>query len=190
MNALFTINFRREAYIQEVARRRRHVIALGAWVAYFGLIAIVLGLYGLNCSALAKRSAQLERQTTQIRRNGASPLTNQLEPGDLALVESYVSNPRRWRDRLARIGGLMPPEARLTGVAINPRNLSDAASQNVLMISGEIRNAPGSDRMQGVMKIVAALREDSTFRIGYQNIRLASTNVSEDGNANFEIECR
>ena len=190
MNALFTINFRREAYVQELARRRQRVIALGVWVAYFGLIAVLLGLYGLNCASLARRSAQLERQTTQIRRNGSSPLTNQLEPGDLALVEGYVSSTRRWRDRLARLGELMPPEARLTGIAINPRNLTDAASQNVLMISGEIRNAPGGDRMQGVMKIVAALRADSTFRTGYQNIRLASTNVAADGSANFEIECR
>ena len=190
MNALFTINFRREAYVQEVARRRRRVISLGVWVGYFGVIAMLLGLYGLNCAALARHSAQLERQTTQIRRNGSSSQTNELEPGDLALVESYVLNTRRWRDRLARIGELMPPEARLTGVAINPRNLSDAGSQNVLMISGEIRNAAGADRMQGVMKIVAALRADSTFRIGYQNIRLASTNVAEDGSANFEIECR
>ena len=190
MNALFTINFRREAYVQEVARRRRRVVSLGVWVGYFGVIAMLLGLYGLNCAALARHSAQLERQTTQIRRNSSSSQNNEREPGDLALVESYVLNTRRWRDRLARIGELMPPEARLMGVAINPRNLSDAGSQNVLMISGEIRNAAGADRMQGVMKIVAALRADSTFKIGYQNIRLASTNVAEDGNANFEIECR
>ena len=129
MNALFTINFRREAYVQEVARRRRRVIALGVWVGYFGLIAVLLGLYGLNCAALARRSAQLERQTMQIRRNGSSPQTNQLEPGELALVEGYISSTRRWRDRLARLGELMPPEARLTGVAINPLDPRAALSQ-------------------------------------------------------------
>ena len=190
MNALFTINFRREAYVLGVTRRRQRVIALGIWVAYFGLIAVLLGLYGLNCAALARRSSQLQRQTAQIQRNGSSQLTNQFEPGDLVLVESYVMNTRHWRDLLSRLGALLPPESRLTSVAINPQNLSDATSQRVLRISGEIRSAAGTDRMQGVMKIVAALRADSTFKAGYRNIRLASTNVGEDGSASFEVECR
>ena len=44
--------------------------------------------------------------------------------------------------------------------------------------------------MSNVMKIVAGLRSDSLFRIGYSNIRLASTRASEGGAAEFVIECR
>ena len=48
MSVLFTINFHREAYQRELARARRRVILLGVWVAYFGVIGVVMGLYGRN----------------------------------------------------------------------------------------------------------------------------------------------
>lgn len=190
MTALFTINFRREAFLQEVSRRRRRVIALGVWVAYFGVLAVVIGLYGLNCVSLARRARMLERQTTLIRRANASTISTQLGPNELAQVESYVRSTRVWRDRLQRLGDLLPPEARIMTVGVNPQNQSDPASRNALVISGELRNTPGQDRMQGVMKLVSALRADSLFGRGYRNIKLSSTRVSEDGSAVFEIECR
>ncbi len=190
MNPLFTINFRREAYVQEVSRRRRRVVALGGWVAYFGVLVVLIGLYGLNGTALARRAMLLERQTTSIRRSGTPALGAQLGPNELMQVELYARSTRLWRDRLERLGNLLPPEARLTGLTVNPQNMSDASSQNALMISGELRNAPGQDRMQGVMKIVAAMRADSLFGRSYQNIKLSSTSMSQGGNAEFDIECR
>jgi hypothetical protein len=117
-------------------------------------------------------------------------MPTQLRPADLALVERYATSARQWRDRLAALGALTPPEARLTSVVVNPQNLSDATSQSLLVISGELKGAPSRDRMASVMKIVGALRADSVFRAGYHNIRLTSTQVAEDGTAEFEIECR
>ena len=190
MNPLFTINFRREAYVQEASRRRRRLIALGVWVAYFGVLVVMIGLYGLNGAALARRSMMLERQTGLVRRSHAPALGAQLGPGELAQVELYARSTRLWRDRLQRLGDLLPPEARLTRLNVNPLNMSDDASRNALVISGELRNAPGQDRMQGVMKIVSALRADSLFGRSYQNVKLSSTSMSDDGNAEFDIECR
>jgi len=67
VNPFFNINFRREAYLQEMAKARRRVIALGVWIAYFGLLGVLLGLYGLNCSSLARRT-----QADTIRAYSAS----------------------------------------------------------------------------------------------------------------------
>ena len=64
---IFTINFRREAYQREVERTRRRVITLGASLAYFGAMVVVLGLYGLNCASLTRRAAQFERSAARIR---------------------------------------------------------------------------------------------------------------------------
>jgi hypothetical protein len=190
VNPIFTINFRREAYAQEVSRRRRRIISLGVWVAYFGLLSVVIGLYGLNSTALLRRSQMLQRQTTLIRRSATPALDAKLGPTELGQVEDYARSTRVWRDRLERLGELLPADARLTGLKVNPQNMSDADARNTLMISGEMRSAPGQDRMQGVMKIVSALRADSAFGRSFQNIKLASTRVAEGGSAQFEIECR
>ncbi len=190
MSALFTINFRREAYVQEVSRRRRHMIALGVWVAYFGVLLVVIGLYGLNCMTLARRATLLERQTTLIRQAKGGATGAQISAGDLAQVESYVSGTRAWRDRMQRLGDLRPPEARLVGATVNPQNMTDATSRNALVIRGELHTVSGQDRMQGVMKIISAMRADSVFGRGYRNIRLSSTRIAQDGSAQFEIECR
>ena len=190
MTALFTINFRREAYLQEVARRRHRVAALAVWVAYFGVLVVLLGLYGLNCASLARRVHLLEHQTVQVRRMNRSQVATRLGSTELALVERYASSTRRWRDRLARLGDVLPADAHLTSLTVNPQNLSDAASQNSLVISGELNGTSVQDRMQGVMKIVSSLRSDSLFRAGYGNIKLSSTRVTEDGAAEFTIECR
>ena len=190
MNPLFTINFRREAYVQEVSRRRRRVVALGVWVAYFGVLAMLIGLYALNGASLARRSHLIERQTALIRNAKDSAIGAQVGAAELGQVETAARSTRQWRDRLVRLSTLLPPEARLTGLGVNPQNMSDPASRNALLISGEMHNAPGHDRMEGVMKIVATLRADSVFRAGYHNIKLASTRLTEEGSAEFEIECR
>ena len=190
MNALFTINFRREAYVREASRRRRRVVALGVWVTYFGVLLLVVGLYGLNGYTLAQRAMMLERQTTLIRHAKGGATGAQIAAGDLTQVESFVRSTRAWRDRMERLGQLLPPDARLTGVNVNPQNYSDVASRNALVINGELRNVSGQDRMQGVMKIVSAMRADSVFGHGYRNIRLTSTRIADDGGALFEIECR
>lgn len=190
MNTLFTINFRREAYLQEVAKRRRRVIALGVWVAYFGVLAIAVGFYVLNGASLARRAAILERQTAQMRRANSSSIGTKVRPAALALVEKYAASTRRWRDRLDRLGSILPPDSRVLSIAVNPQNQSDLASRNALVITGELRGGVGQDRMGNVMKIVNGMRSDSLFRIGYGNIKLSSTRVNESGAAEFVIECR
>jgi Tfp pilus assembly protein PilN len=191
VSALFTINFRRETYLKEVARARRRVIALGVWVAYFGVLVIVLGLYGLNCVSLARRAAQLERHASRVSQNDRREEWR-VSPDALAEVERAVDNPIRWRNRLMRLSQLIPPNARLTSVAANPDNVSGIAEQNRLMISGEYKIAQGQDRMRGVVAMVGALRGDSLFSVGYQTIRLVTTRISESSGtvAEFTIECR
>ena len=110
---------------------------------------------------------------------------------ELQQVERFVTNPRRWRDRLTRLAQVLPPNVRLMSATVNPQNLSNASEQNALVITGTLRGGGSQDRMQDVMSVVAALRQDSLFSRGYKTIRLASSRVLEDvGNAEFTIECR
>jgi Tfp pilus assembly protein PilN len=191
MSPVFTINFRREAYQREIARARRRVIMLGVWVGYFGVIGVLLGLYGLNCVSMNRRVGQIERQAERLRREQGAGADWHLRAADIAEIEDYLQNPRRWRDRLVRLGTILPPNVRVQSIAVNPQNLTAAAEQNKLVISGIVRPAAGQDRMESVMRIVSTLQADSLFVRGYQNVRLASTRVSEgsDG-AEFVIECR
>jgi len=191
VSALFSINFRRETYLKEVARARRRVIALGAWVAYFGVLGIVLGLYGLNCASLVRRASLLERQAAHMQ--GADHRAEWKVPAEeLARVEHYVASPARWRDRLVRLAQVMPPSARITSLAVNPDNMSGPDQENRLVISGEYKIAPGVDRMRGVVAIVDSLRRDPVFSSGYGSIRLVTTKISEQSGmvADFTIECR
>ena len=190
MSALFTINFRREAFLREVAKRRRRLMSLALWVAYYGVLVLVLGLYGLNCQTLSLRSAMLARQTAQLRNTNAAQVATALRPQEMTLVERYATSTRRWRDRLEHVALAMPFDAKLTGLVVNPQNQSDVASQNSLVISGALKGTRTGDRIQGVMKIVSSLSADSVFRHGYRNIKLASTKVAEDGGVEFVIECR
>jgi Tfp pilus assembly protein PilN len=192
VSALFTINFRREAYRREVARARRRVLLLGVWLTYFGVLAVVLGLYGLNCASLAQRSSRIERQAARMRAQQNSRQDWTIAPADLATAEQLYANPRRWRDKLMRLAALTPPNAILQSVAINPDNLSNAQDQNKLVITGELRVPLAQDRMRGVVQLVNALRADSSFASGYQNIRLGPSRISEASGpvAEFVIECR
>jgi len=192
MSTLFAINFRREAYLREMARARRRVMALGVWVAYFGVLVILLGLYGLNCAVLTRRVRQIEHQATHLQGAQGAHVDWAVQPAELRQVERYVSNARRWRDRLARLAEVLPPNVRLTSIAVNPQNLSGTAEQEKLIVSGQLRGGAGGERMKDVMRIVARLRADTVFASGYSSIKLASTRVvdGEDASAEFVIECR
>jgi Tfp pilus assembly protein PilN len=190
MTPMFTINFRREAYQREVARARRRVMAVGLWAAYFGVILVLLGLYGLNCASLARRVQQIERQTARLRASQGARADWSLRPAELAQLERYAANPRQWRDRLVRLSELLPPNAQVVSLAVNPQNLTHALEQNKLVISGVLRSAAGQDRMESVMRVVNVLHRDSVFAAGYQNVKLASTRIAEGGHVEFVIECR
>jgi hypothetical protein len=191
MTTQFTINFRRQAYQRDLARARRRVIMVGVWVAYFGVIGVLMGLYGLNCLSLNRRVRQIEHQSERLRREQGAGAQWHVRSNDLTEIERYALNPRRWRDRLMRLGLILAPNVKLTSLAVNPQNLSAAGEQNKLVISGVVRPASGQDRMQSVMNVVSTLQGDSLFARGFQTIRLASTRVSEpDEGSEFVIECR
>jgi hypothetical protein len=192
LSTLFGINFRRESYLRELARARNRVLALGAWVAYFGVMAVVLGLYGLNCASLTQRVARLERQEQRARAQAGQRTDWKLTPGQLGEIERYVSNTQSWRDRLEHFAAVMPANARLTSLALNPENLSGPANENKVVMTGQLKLAPGEDRMHGVVELVSALRHDKTISASYRTIRLVSTRTSEAGGpvAEFSIECQ
>lgn len=189
MSATFTINFRREVFQRERARARRRAVQLGLWLGYFGALAIVLGLYALNTVSLARRTASLEHQVEHRRRQ---PSAGDWRPGppEVERVSSALLDAGRWRDRLARLAELVPPNARLTDVQFNPDNASGAAPRK-LVLTGELRPAGGGDRMQQVLAFVGTLSGDSLFSVGYTNVRLVTTRASTTGEgAEFVIECR
>jgi len=192
VSTLFTINFRREAYRREMAHARRRVVLLGVWLAYFGVLAVVLGLYGLNCASLTRRSSQIERQAARMQALQKSHQDWTIGAAELATAEQFHANPRRWRDKLVRLAVLLPPNAVVHSIAVNPDNLPGSDDQHKLVITGELKVPAGQDRMRGVVQLVSALRADSLFASGYQNIRLASSRVSQGSGAvaEFVIECR
>lgn len=190
MSPMFTINFRREAYLKEVARARRRVYILATWVAYFGAMGVLVGLYGLNCFSLSQRLRQLERQSARLRGTHGATLDWKLTESELKEIERYVASPGQWHTRLTHLAGALSPNARLTSIALNPRNLTGAA-ENTLVLTGQLR-ASGQDLMPSVMRAVAGLRADSVIAANYPTIRLVSTRVSEGHPdvAEFEVECR
>jgi hypothetical protein len=192
MSALFHINFRRESYLREVARARGRVIALGVWVAYFGVMGIVLGLYGLNCASLAQRVARLERQASRARVQAGQHTDWKVTPGQLTEIEHYVTSTSDWRERLARLSAALPINARLRSLALNPDNLSGPGDQNRLVIDGQLKLSPGENGVNGAERIASALRKDPIFASGFRTIRLASTRTSEESGpvAEFVIECQ
>jgi hypothetical protein len=191
MTPIFTINFRREVYQRELARTRRRLLQVGCWVAYFGVMVVIFGLYGLNCAALTTRVGQLERQAARVRAAQTGHADWTVGTAELAAAEKIHGSPRFWRDKLLRLAGLLPANAALTSVAVNPDNLTSAADQNKLVIVGQLKIPSGQDRMKGIVQLVSSLHSDSTFAYGYQNIRLASSRVDQNGSiVEFVIECR
>lgn len=189
MSTTFAINFRREAFQRERAKARRRAVKLGIWLAYFGALAVVLGLYTLNVVTLARRTARVERQVERLRTQSGS---GDWRPGqsEADLVARALDDTGRWRDRLDRLAQLMPANARLTDVAFNPDNVSGAGRAK-LLLTGELRPGGGGDRMQQVLSFVGTLSRDSSFSAGYANVRLVTTRASASGEgAEFVIECR
>jgi hypothetical protein len=189
MNTVFAINFRREAFQREQAKTRRRAIMLGLWVLYFGAFGMVLGLYGLNTAALGQRVRIVERQVARLRQR---PAGGTWRPGvtEASAIAQHLRDPRLWRNRLARLPQVLPANARLTSLELNPDNISGAAEVK-LVVTGELRGGAGQDRVQEVMGFVNRLSRDSVFAAGYRNIRLVSTRALAAGDgAEFVVECR
>ena len=187
----FTINLRREAQRREASRSRKRALMLGLWLSYFGLLSVIVGFYGLNWGSLVTRTRQIERRTAAMRalQDRGGPWNG--GPTDAVELERYVTNPRRWRDRLARLAEMLPPDVRITSVVLNPGTAAGAADPK-LVITGEARTAARQDRLQSVMSLVAAIRRDSLFAVDYANVRLASTRFSQMSGTSteFVLECQ
>jgi len=192
VSAIFTINFRREAYLKELARTRRRLYVIGGWVAYYGLLVVILGLYGLNCFSLTGRVKQIEVQEERIRAAQHHQDEWQVGTSELVQIARYEANPRLWRDRLTRLASILPANATVTSIAVNPDNLSGASEMNALVITGVMRVPGSQDRMQDVVRLVGAMHADSVFSRSYSNIRLASSRSVDlgGGEVQFVIECR
>jgi len=191
MNAVFNINFRRHAYQEEVSRARRRALAMGTWMAYFGLLAVVLGLYGINLASLLRRTRQLEAQNAYLvaRRDAVAVW----RPGssELTLAERALANARTWQLRLARLAALLPPNVALTSLAVGSESVSGSPNPERLTIQGTLRPAGDEDGTQGVTRMLSALQRDSLFASQYRSIQLVgSRREPTSGTTDFVIECR
>ena len=188
---MFQINFRREEFKRARARARRRLILVGAWTTYVSVVVLLVGLYALNHSWIAGREARLARQIEQAR---LQPVRRgwELSAATIARISDYRENAPRWRNRLTRLGDLLPPNAVLTSMSVNPENLPGIAERNLLVISGEVRGGAGSDGVQRVVELVSALGADSLFSRGYASVRLASSQTLGPPShaTQFVIECR
>ena len=190
MSPMFTINFRREAFQRERAKARRRAALLGVWLAYFGALGVVLGLYGLNCDSLRTRTRMMERQVAFLRIGQQEGHDWRPTSTDVAEVEARVTDARRWSGLLARLPGVLPAQARLLSLQYNPEQASGAGERK-FVITGEYRVPSGHDRTTSVMAFVNALARDSVFAANYPNVRLVTSRAAESGDgAEFVIECR
>lgn len=192
MSAHFGINFRREAYQREVARVRRRVTALGIWVSYFGVVAVITGLFVLNGIALHRRVRDLDSRIRQFESARATFQPWDLPAGELQRVEEFLRNPRLWQVRLVRLAALTPPNVTVTALEVNPNHLPGKEHDSELVISGTLRPRSGEDRMQGIMSYVAALHGDPGFAAGYSTVKLTQSQAEggSGSDATFTIECR
>ena len=192
MTPIFAINFRREVFLRERARARARLLALAGWLFYFGLLAVVVGLYALNCVSLVRRVRQIERQTARLEATEGGAQDWEVDQAQLAAVERFDANPSRWRDKLLRLSVLLPTNVALTSISLNPDNLPGAADQNKLVIAGQLRPMFGQDPMRGVVQLVSTLQHDSVFASGYQTIKLSQSRMvtGTPATTEFEIECR
>lgn len=188
MSLVFTINFRREAFRRARARARERVLRLGVWLAYFGIAGVVLGLYALHAFSLASRTSNLERLGARMRALQSTQADWRPVESDVVEIERHAVDAGLWRDRLARIGRVLPSSARLTSLQWNPDNISGVDLK--LVLSGISRVPAGQDRMQSVMTFVHALQGDTLLSNSFRNIRLVTTSATESGDARFVIECR
>jgi len=189
MSSLFQINFRREAFRRERSEARRRAVGLGVWLGYFGALAVLLGLYGLNCAALETRTRQLQRQVARQRslQQGADQWI--ASPAGAAAVEPWVADTGRWRDLLGRLPRLLPDGARLTSIQFNPDGLS--GGDRKLLLGGVLRMDSRLEGTEGATELVTAIARDSLFAAQFKSVRLLSTRVVAPGpEAEFQVECR
>lgn len=190
MSPIFSINFRREVYQRELARARARVIMLGVWVAYFGVMAVILGLYGLNAAAYTRRTAMLERQAKRAQEQRGTTAEWTLGPEDIGALTQHARSLSLHRSVLQRLGQLLPPNVRLSRLGWNADNPSGAGGLK-LVLSGTLRPEGAQDRMREVVGLVSTLTADSTISGAFKNVKLASTNSAEGTDAvEFVIECQ
>lgn len=189
MSNQFTINFRREDFRRERANARRRAVGLGARLAYFGVLSVLLGLYGLNCSELRARTRNLDRQLARQRSQHQAGAPWKPAPNEAVLAEPWIADMSRWRDLLARLPDLMPEGARLTSLRFNPEGIT--GGERRLLLTGLLRVDSRLDRMAGVTDFVAVVAKDSVFSKQFKSVRLLSTRAIENStDAEFELECR
>ena len=188
MNTQFRINFRREAFSRERVEARRRAVGLGIWLTYFGALAVMLGLYGLNASELQARTRQLQRQIArqQALHQGGADWTP--TPGEATLAQDWVGDLGRWRDLLVRLPGLLPEGARLTSLQFNPDGT--AGTSRRLLVHGLLRLDSRHEGMSGVTDFVTTVARDSLFATHFKSVRLVSTRTVDGGESEFELECR
>ena len=189
MSSPFQINFRREAFRRERAEARSRAIGLDMWLAYFGALAVLLGLYGLNYAELGSRTKQLHRQIARQRALHVGGADWVAGPNEAAAVEPWVADAGRWRDLLGRLPRLLPEGAQLTSVQYNPDDVSGGDRR--LEIYGVLRTGARRERMAGVTDFVSVLAKDSLFAANFRSVRLVSTRARDGGSdSEFQVECK
>ena len=192
MTPVFTINFRREAFARRRQTERYRMIGLVLWVTYFGALAAVLGLYGLNCQSMVRRTSQVEQLTYHLGALQQRGEVTAVPPAEVDEVEKFAANPWHWRERLVHLARALPNDARIAALSVESDNGNGSnPDQLKFVIQGRMRSTAGRDDMQGMMGVVAALQRDSVFAADYPSIKLVSTRAAEAGEpATFVIECR
>jgi hypothetical protein len=189
MNTPFRINFRREAFRRQRTDSRRRALLLGVWLAYFGVLAVTLGLYALNWNELASRTRQLSHQIERQRLAHAAGADWKPAATDAGLAGPWVNDVARWRDLLVRLPTLMPEGVRITNLRFNPDGVM--GGERKLLLSGVLRMRGDRDRIGGVTDFVTVVSRDSVFASHFRSVRLLSTNTREgEPDALFELECR
>ncbi|MEY4375305.1 MAG: hypothetical protein RL760_1472 [Candidatus Eisenbacteria bacterium] len=188
MSPMFRVNFRREAFRRQRAEARARALGLGGWLAYFGIVALLLGLYGLHTASLAGRTARIERQVARLSTDPRSAVDWRPTPTDAAASTPWVGDPGRWRALLGRLPALLPENARLTAIEWNPDDITGGDRR--LVLTGVLRGAPAEDPMGRVTDFVTAVGRDSLFKARFRSVRLLSTRAHEGGEAEFKVECR
>jgi hypothetical protein len=192
MPPYFQINFRREAFKRERERSRRRLLAIAAWATYFGVAALLIGLYVLNLQTVQMRADALEHQVSSARHDSTHSAAWQPGATEAEFVRAQRQSTRLLSRRLDRLARLLPPNAALTSVAENPNNLADASAKSLLVITGTMRTSGGEGGMRSVVQMVSTLSSDSVFARGFSSIQLASSQAMEKGPPaiQFVVECR
>lgn len=188
MSPMYRINFRREAFRQQRDAARARVIGLGVWLTYAGMVAVVLGLYGLNLASLADRNRHLQHHLDHLRATPGAERDWRPTADDATAASAWLGDVGRWHALLTRLPSLLPEGARLTSVQWNPDDIS--GSDRRLLISGVLHTTAGQDPMARVTDFVGTVGRDSCFAARFHGVRLVSTRTRDTGEAEFQMECR